>query len=380
MDSVLKDDTKVKLYAQIQHNLIELKSGGDDEINNLISQIPDLFLTQKEDLMRICQLFSSYAINNVCKNRSAPIKLFEKILTPIKTYIQNESTFFWMIFADLNYFKLWMYEEGLINIEQIIQASRYDKSYSIAYYFIPEIYENEPNFFEEEFKYQILANKNLDINEKTDFIKNNTNKHKELRKKYFQWLRNSGDVNDQIYELFGPSQLRLSIKRDDIEMFQKIISNSNISINMYINDSFLENFFNEPMSLIELAMQYNSMKIFKFLILNNVNIEDDYVILLSLSININNYDMMHIIESKNKQKFDDNFIYLASACCNLDIIDYLIDLNLLNNSDELIIKTIIESALVSNNYIIIDSIVIPFLKENPNFFKNNISDIILVII
>ena len=92
MESIFKNETKIKIYANIQKLLNNLKPNSPDkDITNLINQIPPDYLNQKEELMMICQLFAYYARNSLITIKGNAIKLFEKIMDPIKNYLQDES-------------------------------------------------------------------------------------------------------------------------------------------------------------------------------------------------------------------------------------------------------------------------------------------------
>ena len=153
MESIFKNETKIKIYANIQKLLNNLKPNSPDkDITNLINQIPPDYLNQKEELMMICQLFAYYARNSLITIKGNAIKLFEKIMDPIKTHLQDESSFFWRIFGGIHYFKLWMHKNGLISMQEIIQKIRANNSIYIAEYFYPEIMEQEPEIYEKEIK------------------------------------------------------------------------------------------------------------------------------------------------------------------------------------------------------------------------------------
>ena len=95
-------------------------------------------------------------------------------------------------------------------------------------------------------------------------------KFKELRKKHLNWLLTSGDFHDPSYLEIEKNRLRLSIKLDDVESFQNILSNTNLSIDSKISESVIENFFFIPheIPLINYVIEYNSINIFKFLIMS----------------------------------------------------------------------------------------------------------------
>ena len=80
---------KLSLYAKIQRSLCNLKSDSSNlEIDQFINQIPKNFLSQKDDLMIICQLFAFFSLFHSVKMKSLVIKLFEKIMKPIKTILR----------------------------------------------------------------------------------------------------------------------------------------------------------------------------------------------------------------------------------------------------------------------------------------------------
>ena len=148
MEDLFKDTTTINAFKQIQYDLLDLSSNSkDEEISSLISKIPPNIINNEDNLMVVCRLFAYYARDNVFRNVGNAVKLFEKILEPIKKHLEGKSSFFMNIFGGLLFFKLWMYEEGLIFIEDIISSVKQpgDKMQNdIIEYFMPEIIEKEP--------------------------------------------------------------------------------------------------------------------------------------------------------------------------------------------------------------------------------------------
>ena len=216
MENFFQDIDKIKSYAEIQKHLIDLKqNASDEEIQSLINQIPQHFLTQKNDIIMICQLFAHYAKFTSHLIRGNAIKLFEKIKTPIKTYLKDDSNFLCKIFKGFYYFELMMYENGLITIDDIIMSILVDKSSLEAEYFLPEIIKERPEIFEKEIKYYI----------KSPYSDDYLQKFKDTRQKHIQWIRSSCDFHDPLYQEIETNKLRLSIKMDDVDTFQRILSN-----------------------------------------------------------------------------------------------------------------------------------------------------------
>lgn len=87
--------------------------------------------------------------------------------------------------------------------------------------------------------------------------------YKELRKKLFKWYKESNDFKDPFYRETEKNPLRLSIKTDNVDQFQMILSNLNLSIDSKIMESVIEQshvkLFEE--SLIDYAIEYNAINI-----------------------------------------------------------------------------------------------------------------------
>lgn len=374
MENILNDALKIKFYAQLQKDLCNLKpNSSEEEITTLIiNQIPETTFQHKDELMIICQLFAYYPRNNSKSVRRNAFKLFEKIMDPIKNLLQGESSFFWHIFGGLYYFKQYMYEEGLISIEKIVQEAIYDNTKAVAEFFLPEIVEKCPEIYEKEIKYQMQRQYSADDIEK----------FKELRKKHLKWLRESNDYFDPLYREIETDQLRYCIKTDDIDTFQTIVSNLNLSINSKIKESILENSYLQPaeVSFIDFAIEFNSIKIFKYLIMNDAKIEMESVF---NAIRNRNYEMIHLVESKNEQKFIDFALSDSISCWNYELILYSIENYENFFDDEEISSENVEKALdimsdlcYSINFQFLESIYLPFLKNHSKFVHENINEIL----
>lgn len=374
MENLFNDKTKVMQYAEIQNKLCNLTgNSSDEEIDNFIKEIPQQFLDQKEDLMIISQLIAYYGRNNLSINKRLVIKLFEKLKSYLQKHLQNESSFFWQILGGILFLKLWFYEENLITIEEIIQNCRNDRNLLVTEYFLPEIIEKETEIYEKEFKSKFDK----------EFSKEYLANFKEIRRKYFEWIRNSSDYTDPIYKEIESNKLRLSIKTDDVESFQKIISNLNISIDSEIMESIFEYFYRiqKNSKLIEYAIEYNSNKIIKYLLMN----EADCSGCLYISICQRNYDIFHIIESKMLQRTSKDILECAVCCWNKEIVEYSFDnyeYSFLESSDidkkyDKIVLAILYQTFFSLNFDFFVSTMLPFLERNPRFVNENINEIVM---
>lgn len=375
MDKLFQDETKIKQFLKIQTDLKSLKpKSNDNEIDDFINSIPQPLLDRKEDLKVICEMISYYARSHKVTEKQNAVKLFEKLMNPIKEKLQNCSSFFWSIFGGNYYLKLMFYEEGLISIEQIIISVQGNFKSPSTEYFLPEIIENSPEYFEKEVKNRYSK----------PYSKEYIDQFKKLRKKYFEWIRNSADYNDPSYKEIETNNLRFAIKTDDIQSFQKILANTNLSINSKINESVVENFllYSNEMDLIEYATEFNSINIIKFLLMNGVEYNDN---LIHFAISSNNYDIIKFIEDKKMSKFNTTALYSSLSLWNDEVIDYILsnydEFNYLEKNDvkpEEIrhLPEIIRSTFCSVNFVFYESTLLPFFKNNPKYIEDNIYDIL----
>lgn len=367
---------KIEQYERIQTNLMALEpNASDDQITEFINSIPPELLSNKEDLMVICEQFSIYGrTKNKTKKRNI-FKLFEGIMSSIQKHLNDHSKFFWNITGGLFYVKLWMYEQGLISIDTIILSIKKDKQYLIANYFLPELIEKEPEIFENEIKHHL----------KCPYSDEYVQQFKEKRQKYLKWLCESGDFSDPLFKEIETDPLKYALITDDIDSFQRIISNSNMDINSRIRESLIQNshlWFNDE-SLLEFAFENNATKITKFLLMNNAELSDDLFFFALIGYD---FDMIHLLESKKPDKFACKIMRYSLSTWNNEMIDYVldnydqydflektVDINC-KNKDE--IFEIIHAAFTYMNISFIKSKLIPFLNKNIEFVNNNIHDIL----
>ena len=261
-----------------------------------------------------------------------------------------------------------MHQEGLISINNIIQAINFSKTGNILEYFYPEIIEEEPEAYLKEYRFRLQ--KIYSDEEITEF--------KEKRRKHFQWLRESGDFHDPFYSEIEQDQLRLSIKHDDISKFQTIISNLNISINSKISENVYERCTDlSDFSLIEFAVQFNAIKIFKFLVMNGAEINTH---LVPFVIQQENYEMIHIVRDKLKTDFYQFSLAPSIRFWKMDILEFLIDnyYNVymqkkeINEETRQSLLTVTACTFISENFIFFEMFLIPFFIEKSSFLIENL--------
>lgn len=121
-------------------------------------------------------------------------------------------------------------------------------------------------------------------------------------------------TDEEKYDLL--TMIEKTIVNDDIDTFQHIVSSTNIFINQEISklDFTTVGIQSNCLTLIDFAALNSSIQIFKFLILDPNVIVDEQTV--CAAIGGGNYDILHIIESRNKELFSDNSyvkLYMETA-------------------------------------------------------------------
>lgn len=403
MQTIFKNDEYIKLYSQIQKRICLLEPNSDDEsIDEIFQLLPSNFFDEKENLIMICRSFGMLGRYRRKIGRVV-IKLFDRIMKHIKRDLQNESSILWNIFGGCFYYKFLMYQEGLINIDFIILCAQSDKTSKTAEYFLPEIIEYDIELFEKEIKFKYPCFSSLD-----SYSQENIQRIKILRNKHLKWLKESSDYFDEFYGEIEKDPLRLSIKKDDVYSFQKIISQTNLSINSVISESIIENFLriHVDLHLIEYSVAYEAFDIFKFLLMNGAELNCNVI---AYAIQSGNYDVIHIVESKMKEEFEKYALSYAIGSWNQEIIKYVIENynfeffnfekneksdkcdmkkiqddendeeineDIDNNNEDVILK-IINNTFFSFNFWFFRKYLLPFFIKHPKFVENHIYQIIL---
>ena len=118
---------------------------------------------------------------------------------------------------------------------------------------------------------------------KNEFL---TSFYKEVKSDYQKHIKNRNSN-------YHPSLLHKAIRDDDIDTFQSLISKNNFSIDEPIKSSFYERVHVYEIDLrpIKIAAIYKSIKIFKFLFMNDAIIDDN---LLDFALYGSDLDIIHL--------------------------------------------------------------------------------------
>lgn len=121
---------------------------------------------------------------------------------------------------------------------------------------------------------------------------------------------------------YHPSKLHKSIRDDDIDTFQMILSKNNIGINYKIEYSPYERAMtiDSDCSLAQVAAVYGSLKIFKFLFMQNELIIDKN--LLDYAYFGNNHEIIHLCEKRCSKQ---NAYIQSIRIHQTDLLDYFVE-------------------------------------------------------
>lgn len=294
----------IHMNVDFFNDLIELQNKINEILNlDFDSESFELYLSEHQqyltDKKSALQLLSSLDrfISNHPQNSDYVKRL---IISPIllKTLSLFSSFELYKIFSTYST-RLLLYQKGFITINTITERSSVN-SYDFAY-FINEIKEGDNQFYQ----YAITKENNQETIKEI-----NLERHNELRER--------GRNHHQIAEI---------IRNDDIQQFQEMIAQTNISLKSRIPYSFYEdcqfiNNKNDMPHLIDFASFFGSINIFKFLWINDVKGSPST---FNYAIAGGNYEIIHLLESIYKNSIDKNSQNYSILFHRNDIYSYLQD-------------------------------------------------------
>ena len=266
-------------------------------------------------------------------------RIFEHLKNDIKQMFSNIEIF--NIFKDNLLILPFLFETQIIIFDYhifhcIIQEVLNENDLFLYNYFSPEIKPFIPTLIEQLTKKEKEPRliKFDDSNDKDEFdsnqliqtiIESNSN---EISTEFYE-KRKKGENDSYIAEL---------IRQDLIYDFIVYINQTNISLSNYIERSIFEtNSFlikNQKVTLIEYAAFFGSIQIFKYLILNKVEINPS---LWFYAIHSRNPEIISFLEEKQNKKTDESIVFEwykeAIKCHHNDIANYIYQQFILNQTD-----------------------------------------------
>ncbi|KAK8884315.1 hypothetical protein M9Y10_043423 [Tritrichomonas musculus] len=293
----------------VQNDFLEfIDSDNEKLIGNLVDQ---KIYENRQELRAFLHILFNIS-NNHYRNHNFFQKIFQILVilkNDIINFFSNDEIF--NIFKDNKRILLFLIEEKIITITKSISLKMIENEYYLKKY---------PHYFFQEIK--TFINNDKIINK----IKEELPEDYETQ---YENLRSIGENENYICQL---------IRNDDVVQFIKYINQNNYSLNSQINNSIFEtNSFlsDKKPTFIEYSAFYGSIQIYKFLIMNQVQMTDS---LCFYAIHGLNPELFHMIEENNEIKISYEKCLMESIMCHHnDFAKYFID-NFIQDINEKIFK------------------------------------------
>ena len=288
-----------------------------DNDDNSFQQLIDIFNNQEEDKFRTKIEEFLQLISIIADNHHREETFFTRIFQIIQNYKEKiEQTFsnieLFNMFQNNKKILLYLFKNKIILIDDQIYTeivSKTDKNGNrFCHFFYPEIKE----FHDHE---EIIENIKKDIL----LINPNIFDH-------FEENREKGENDSYICSLF---------REDSVQEFISYVNRSNIQLNSEVKCSIFEtnSFLNKHLhtTLIEYSAFFGSIQIFRFLLMNKVQLKPS---LWLYSIHSNNAELIHLLESYEILPMNGmyNGCLIESIKCHHNAIAEYIDNNLLTKT------------------------------------------------
>ena len=272
------------------------------EILQQIKDHKDLFFKDHPS-----SIFFFYNIIQASKYNFKSLELLMDICVLFSTEIKSTSTTdAELITICYNYSNClnYLFYKNFFTIESIVEKSFSNNEIFITFY--PEIEAHDSEYAKIGEKKLFQNNINDRLTEYFKFVKSNPKQHILYRQLSYH-----------------PSPLHKSIREDDIETFQSLLSKNNFSINHKIEYSFyerLKTLIDDNLSLIKIAAMYGSIQVFKFLwFQSNIEIDDNLIVYGYAG---KNFEIIHLCETKCPK---DDVFFQPIFTHRQDLLDYYID-------------------------------------------------------
>ena len=308
------------LFLDFIENQVDYMNNFEDIINFVEKELTS---TNIHDLKLVLHLLTSISSNHYQSENI--FKKIEQILNFFKEKIQQNlsNAEIYEIFKNDKRILLFLIEEKILTIDKTIYKQMCKKNCfknNYLHYFYPEIKE----FIEPELRNKFTNELPDDFYEK----------------------RRKGENDSYICEL---------IRNDLIDDFIVFVNKNNLSLDLIMNQSIYEtnsilNDFELQHSYIEYAAFYGSIRIFKYLLINHVEMKES---LWLYAIHGRNAEIIHLVDENCIIKTENYYTecFIESIKCHHNNIAEYIKNNFLNDIDKF---DIIASCLKYYNFAFID--------------------------
>lgn len=292
------------LYKKIQKKLINLTQDTYQETLHLIQKNVDILFKDHPSTINFIGI-----VNNSISNNFINLEIILDIIIHFSNELDRTNvtkreiySIFNSNISSINY----LYSKQFFSIETITEFSKHD--ILIFIYFMPDIYEYDG-------EYAAIRDKNLFVN----MIMSNG----DIYRNFKDIVASDPQLHIKNRQLnYYPSNLHKSIREDNIDTFQSLLSQNQIDINYRFEYSFYERSRqNISTSLIQVATIYGAVKICKFLLMqDNIEIDDN---LLSFAYISHNFDLIHNYEKLKCSS--DNLITTQIFSNRKDLLEYYLE-------------------------------------------------------
>lgn len=294
----------------IEKNILEYIENNNDDEN--FEHLTDIMIKEKINENKDNFKLILHLISNLSRYHLRTTNFYSKIYKILSTYSSNLQTITnfekYIIFQNDPIILLYLFENNLLIPDKTIQKKIKEKDY-----FSP---------WHQRFKYHIY------------FYKEFHSKYKNSNDEYYEYYSNEEYTNKKRTGENDNFICKL-IREDSLDEFIEYINKNNMkTTEKIVSDEFETNCTLKNETYIEYAAFFGSLKIFKYLYLNDENITDS---IWQYAIHGNNAEIIHLLE--DKLEMDPEYsLYYALLFHNYEIADYLInnyDLNEFCNSDSI---------------------------------------------
>lgn len=310
-DFLSQNKTRYHLYKKIQEKLINLTQDTYQETLQLIQKNVDILFKDHPSTINFIGI-----VNGTISKNFINLEIILDIIIHFSNEIYRANVTnneLYKIFnsnlSSINY----LYSKQFFSIQAITEFSKH--SIIIFINFMPDIYKYDG-------RYAKIREKDLFVNV---IISNG-----DIYRKFKDIVKSDPQLHIKNRQLnYYPSNLHKSIREDDIDTFQSLLSQNQIDINYRFQYSFYERSSqNKSTSLIQVATIYGAVNICKFLLMQiNIKLDDN---LLSFAYTSHNFDLIHSYEKLKCSS--DNLITTIIFDNQKDLLEYYLE----NYSDHII--------------------------------------------
>lgn len=296
-----KNQADFEILETFEDQIVDLTKDSFQEIIQLVKDNQNVFFKDHSSIISFLNIIERALVFNFQK-----FEIILDIVLNFPTEIRSNNVTDSEILDILDCYQIshnYLFAHGFFTIETITKHSYFNDFFFIK--FLPEIEQYDSEYAKIRESRLNIRTSSSKLQELYKLVKTDPNRHIINRTTYYH-----------------PSALHKCIRDDDIDTFQSLLSKNNFSVNYQIPFSYYERAqtIDSNLSLIQVAATYSSLKIFKFLWMqNDIQIPAN---LLQYAFFGRNSEIIHLCENKTSH---DKVILQAMFMNRLDLLDYYLE-------------------------------------------------------